>query len=338
MTNPAEVKNLYKTYRSGGWFASRKENKPVLQDVSLSLGEREILGLVGESGCGKSTLAKVLLGLEDYQSGSVKVEGLELKELDKAGFKRLRRRLQVVFQDPYSSLDPRMSVRQILCEPWDIHGLHKDRAERKKTLEELVRSVGLDPAHLDRYPHEFSGGQRQRVALARALALEPRVLVADEPVSALDVSVQAQILNLLKDVSRARALSMLFISHDFAVARFLCDRIAVMYQGRIVECAPARTLLDNPQHPYTRALLDAVPSPDPSARKDFEPAVLKSSARREQCSCPYAPRCRYYRAACNRPFALTDDGKGHWCACALKPFNKSQTAERFHGGTHERND
>lgn len=327
MKTLAEVKNLYKVYkRRGGWFFGKEEAKTVLRGVSLVLGEKEIVGLVGESGCGKTTLAKVMLGLENYQSGSVKVEGLELKDLSKAGFKKLRRRLQVVFQDPYSSLDPRMTVRQIVCEPWDIHGLCKNRAQRKQALDGLLRAVGLDPAQADRYPHEFSGGQRQRVAIARALALEPSILVADEPVSALDVSVQAQILNLLKEISRARALSMLFISHDFAVARFLCDRIAVMYKGRILECAPTARLLGDPQHPYTEALLSAVPVPDPAAQKRREPVPLKADKKLSDCPCPYAPRCRYYRAqTCNAEFKLQDVGGGHLCACARLPFKEEKS-------------
>lgn len=327
MKNLAEVKNLYKVYeRRGAWFLGKAQAKTVLRGVSLALAEREILGLVGESGCGKTTLAKVMLGLEDYQSGSVRVDGLELKELGKAGFKKLRRSLQVVFQDPYSSLDPRMSVRQILSEPWDIHGLYKNRAQRKEALGRLMRAVGLDPAQLGRYPHEFSGGQRQRIAIARALALEPRILVADEPVSALDVSVQAQILNLLKEISRERALSMLFISHDFAVARFLCDRIAVMYKGRILECAGAQALLSNPQHPYTEALLSAVPVPDPAQQKRREPVPLKADPQLSDRPCPYAARCRYYRAAeCDADIELKDAGGGHLCACARLPFKTAKS-------------
>ena len=258
MTLPIEINHLYKSYRKGGWLSGAEE-KTVLHDISLQLQSGEVLGLVGESGCGKTTLAKVILGLEPYQAGSVKVNGQELKDLNKSEWKKLRRSLQVVFQDPYSSLDPRMTVRQIISEPWDIHGLHPQRAQRQQRLQDLLQAVGLDSSMLERYPHEFSGGQRQRIAIARALALEPQILVADEPVSALDVSVQAQILNLLKQISLSRKISMIFISHDLAVARFLCDRLIVMYQGHIVEEGRTEAVLCSPQHDYTKTLLAAVP-------------------------------------------------------------------------------
>ncbi|MCQ2410347.1 MAG: ABC transporter ATP-binding protein [Elusimicrobiaceae bacterium] len=258
MTARVEIQHLYKTYARRGWF-SKKAATSVLKDVSLTLPANRVLGLVGESGCGKSTLCKVLLGIEEPTSGTVRVNGKELFKVSARERKELRRYMQVVFQDPYSSLDPRMTVRQLISEPLDIHGLYAQDSKRESFLKQLLHSVGLSEMYLDRYPHEFSGGQRQRICIARALSLDPQVLVADEPVSALDVSVQAQILNLFKDIKRTRQLTMLFVTHDFAVARFLCDDIAVMRQGRLVEKASAQELLEHPAHPYTQSLLAAVP-------------------------------------------------------------------------------
>ena len=257
--NAVSIKNLSKVYERRVWLG-KNTRKEVLKNVSLEIPQGRVVGLVGESGCGKTTLCKVVLGIEPPTSGSVAVNGVNISGLSKAGWKKLRRHLQVVYQDPYSSLDPRMRVREIVGEPLDIHGLKKGRAERETFLKELLASVGLEPDALSRYPHEFSGGQRQRIAIARALAVDPKVLIADEPVSALDVSVQAQILNLLKDIVRARGLTMLFVTHDFAVARFLCDDIAVMQGGEIAEFAPAEEIFTHPRHEYTQKLLAAVPS------------------------------------------------------------------------------
>lgn len=266
--NPIEIKQLSKTYVHRAWLGKKTE-KAVLKNITLSLPKGRVLGLVGESGCGKSTLCKVLLGIEPATSGKVWINGQNTQSLSKAQWKTLRRHLQVVYQDPYASLDPRMNVRQLLSEPLDIHRLYLQKTERENYLKELLQSVGLSDAFLARYPHEFSGGQRQRLCIARALALNPSILIADEPVSALDVSVQAQILNLLKDITQKRHLSMLFVTHDFGVARFLCDEIAVMYQGEIVEIGPADQVLTAPQHAYTKRLLAAVPKADPARRAEW---------------------------------------------------------------------
>lgn len=259
MTAALQVNNLVKTYVRKPWLGTAVY-KEVLRDVNLSLEKGKVLGLVGESGCGKSTLCKVILGIEPITSGSVEINGKNTAALTKKQWRALRRDMQVVYQDPYASLDPRLTVRQLVGEPLDIHGLYTDKSAREKYLKELLASVQLDSAFLDRFAHEFSGGQRQRIAIARALALNPSILIADEPVSALDVSVQAQILNLLKDIQQTRKLSMLFVTHDFAVARFLCDDIAVMHEGKIVEYAPAEKLFLAPKQTYTKTLLAAVPT------------------------------------------------------------------------------
>lgn len=260
MTARIEISHLNKTYTRKPWLWGKVQEHPVLKDINLTLPENRVLGLVGESGCGKSTLCKVLLGIEEITAGTVHINGQNIGALSASAWQPLRRQMQVVYQDPYASLDPRMNVYQLLSEPLDIHGLHTDRNERESFLKELLSSVGLAASYLWRYPHEFSGGQRQRIAIARALALDPQILIADEPVSALDVSVQAQILNLLKEIKQKRKLSVLFVTHDFAVARFLCDEIAVMCQGKIVEQAPAEALFSHPTHSYTRRLLAAVPT------------------------------------------------------------------------------
>ena len=314
MTACVEIKNLYKTYHRRKWLFGAGEAVEVLKDVTLSLPENRVLGLVGESGCGKSTLCKVLLGIEKPTSGTAVVQGQDVPQATKAQLKKLRRVMQVIYQDPYGSLDPRMTVRQQLSEPLDIHKLYLDKNERNKFLEELVQSVGLSPEHLNRYPHEFSGGQRQRISIARALALDPSVLVADEPVSALDVSVQAQILNLLRDIKRMRKLTVLFVTHDFAVARFLCDDIAVMYQGRIMEKAPAEQLLAHPMHPYTQTLLSAVPQ----VGKELLSEIAQSACSpKDKTGCPFAFRCSKATDGCRQQTpALVEIAPDHWCACA----------------------
>jgi ABC-type oligopeptide transport system ATPase subunit len=261
-----EVRRLTKVYgAAGGWGSARRPVRAV-DDVSFELAAGETFGLVGESGCGKTTVARCILNLLPPTSGEVYFEGRNLLRLSRGEMRAVRRRLQVVFQDPYSSLDPRMSVRATLLEPLEIHRVGT-RAEREKRVAQLLELVGLPQSALRRFPHEFSGGQRQRIGIARALALSPHLVVADEPVSALDLSVRAQVINLMLDLQRELGLAYLFIAHDLALVRQICTRVAVMYRGRIVELAPAEALFASPRHPYTRRLLAAVPEPDPSQRE-----------------------------------------------------------------------
>jgi ABC-type oligopeptide transport system ATPase subunit len=232
--------------------------------VSFEVIRGETLGIVGETGCGKSTTARLMMRLLEPTAGTVRFEGEDITHLKGGKLKAVRRELQMVFQDPYSSLNPRKTVGSIVAEPFAIHGLHSDRSERRKKVRELMDTVGLNPEHYNRYPHEFSGGQRQRIGVARALALGPKLLIADEPVSALDVSIQAQVLNLLRELQRSMGLTLVLISHDLSVVRHMCDRVAVMYAGKIVELADNEALYSSPRHPYTKELLAAVPG----ARRD----------------------------------------------------------------------
>ncbi|MGN6412640.1 ATP-binding cassette domain-containing protein [Flexivirga sp.] len=263
MTEPLlSLRNVSKTFRSRSAFRPGAETHAV-QDVSLDVAPGETVALVGESGSGKSTLSRLALRLTDPTSGRILFDGNDVAQLRGRGLRTLRRELSVVFQDPYTSLNPRQTVARIVSGPLRNHGLPRDR----QALEDLVTSVGLEPEHLDRYPHQFSGGQRQRIGIARALATQPRMIIADEPVSALDVSIRAQILNLLGDLRDERGLALLVVSHDLAVVRGIADRVAVMQQGRLVESGPVAQIYDDPQDPYTRSLLAAVPVPDPHRRR-----------------------------------------------------------------------
>jgi oligopeptide transport system ATP-binding protein len=269
--------------------------------VSLTINEGETLGLVGESGCGKSTLSRTILQLTAPTSGSVRFCGEELVGRSRRSLRPVRRQMQMIFQDPYASLNPRKRVGQIIGEPIDLHGLASGRDVNKR-VQELLDRVGLSPEHANRYPHEFSGGQRQRIGIARALALRPKLIIADEPVSALDVSVQAQIVNLLKDLQEELGLSYLFVAHDLGVVRHVSDRVAVMYLGRIVESAPAAKLYDHPLHPYSNALLSAVPIPDPKLNFERERLVLEGdvpSPIDPPSGCHFHTRCPWSTHVCD---------------------------------------
>lgn len=279
-----DVKHLTKHYVSGSGLLGRGATVAAVDDVSFSVETGETFGLVGESGSGKTTTGRCLLRLVEPSSGSVRFEGDDVLAFDAARLRAARRDMQIVFQDPFASLNPRMRARAIVEEPLVIHGVGT-KAERRERVAHLFHLVGLDPGHLERYPHQFSGGQRQRIGLARALALEPKFVVLDEPVSALDVSVQAQVVNLLLELQERLSLTYLFIAHDLRLVEHICDRVAVMYRGRIVEMGGAETLFDSPQHPYTQALLSAVPQLDPDAprqRVSFDPGTVDLKAELRQ--------------------------------------------------------
>ena len=284
--------------------------------VSFSIARGEVVGLVGESGSGKSTVGRAVLRLLEPTAGSVRFDGVEVTKLGRSELRRLRRRMQIVFQDPYASLDPRRRVEDLIGDVLDIHGLAKGAARRARVVE-LLEQVGLPPEHIDRYPHQFSGGQRQRIGIARALAVAPDFIVADEPVSALDVSVQAQIVNLLVELRRRLGLTMLFISHDLAVVEHLCDRVIVLYLGKIMEMAPAAEIYASPRHPYTRALLSAAPQPDPDAprRRILLSGDLPSPANPPP-GCVFSTRCPHATERCRREApVLEQKSPGRFVAC-----------------------
>ncbi len=309
-----EVEHLKQYFQVRSGF--KNMTLKAVDDVSFCIKPGETLGLVGESGCGKTTVGRSLLHLYDPTGGTVRFEG---EEVTKKNIQRMRAKMQMVFQDPYSSLDPRMTAEDIIGEPIDVHRLCANRKERREKVISLMELVGLNSEHATRYAHEFSGGQRQRIGIARALAVDPKFIVCDEPVSALDVSIQAQVINMFEDLQNQLGVAYLFIAHDLLVVQHISNRIAVMYLGHVVELADANELMSDPKHPYTQSLLSAVPIPDPKTARKKNRIVLEGdvpSPLKMPSGCPFRTRCRYATEQCaqERP-ELTDRGGGHMVAC-----------------------
>jgi oligopeptide/dipeptide ABC transporter ATP-binding protein len=312
-----EVRNLVKEFPVHGGILSRVIDRVrAVQDVSFEIGRGQVLGLVGESGSGKTTVGRSILRLIEPTSGEVIFDGVDIVSLGPEEMRQQRRQMQIIFQDPFASLNPRMTVGEIVGQAIDIHDLARGR-EREDRIADLLTRVGLTPAHARRYPHEFSGGQRQRIGIARALAVKPSFLVADEPVSALDVSIRAQVVNLLEDLKEEFGLTLLFIAHDLGIVEHISDRVAVMYLGRIMEIASSRDLYTNPRHPYTQALLSAVPIPDPTVRR--ERIILQGdipSPLNPPSGCVFRTRCPVAKPECAQTVPpLTERGTGHLAAC-----------------------
>jgi oligopeptide/dipeptide ABC transporter ATP-binding protein len=318
--NLLEVNNLKKYFPvKAGIFKRTVAHVKAVDDISFAVKEGETLGLVGESGCGKSTTGRTILRLLEATEGEVLFEGKDVMSLNKTQLREIRRDMQIIFQDPYASLNPRMTVADIVGEPLDIHKLAANKKERNKRVKEILENVGLGEEYMNRYPHEFSGGQRQRIGVARALAVDPKLIIADEPVSALDVSVQAQVVNLMQDLQKEFGLTYLFIAHDLSVVKHISDRVAVMYLGKIVELADKKELFKNPIHPYTQSLLSAIPEADPKKKKDR--IILEGdvpSPVDPPSGCRFHPRCpkAFEKCPVMEP-EFKEYGDGHFAACHL---------------------
>ncbi len=316
MENILEVKNLKKWFVTNETTFGKKEIVKAVDGITFERKKKETLSLVGESGCGKTTTGKIVLRIFNPTSGSIFFEGTNITKLNRKEMMKYRRKMMIIYQDPFGSLDPRMTVKNTIAEPMEVHRLGTKKEIEEKVVE-LMEKVGLSPDYRNRYPHEFSGGQRQRIGIARALATNPTFIVADEPVSALDVSIQAQIINLLKDLQKEFGLTLLFISHDLSVVKHISDRVAVMYLGKIVEIASKKELFNNPKHPYTLALLSAIPIPNPKAKKNE--IILEGdlpSPINPPSGCRFHTRCPYAKPICKKEEPILKDiGSGHKVAC-----------------------
>ena len=316
-----KVEHLHKEFPTGSGFMGGKFSKKVVSavnDLSFEIRAGETFGLVGESGCGKSTTGRAIMHLDPPTSGKVYFEGRDISKMNKKELKAMRREMQFIFQDPYASLNPRMTIGEIISEPMVIHGIGTPE-ERIERVRELLDVVGLNPEHINRYPHEFSGGQRQRVGIARSFILRPKLIICDEPVSALDVSIQAQVLNLLKDLQKQYGTAYLFIAHDLSVVQHISDRVAVMYLGKMVELSDWKSLYAEPNHPYTQALLSAVPIPDPDVQQNRKRIILAGdppSPIDPPSGCRFHTRCPIAQAKCSEEAPeFRAIGEGHFCAC-----------------------
>jgi peptide/nickel transport system ATP-binding protein/oligopeptide transport system ATP-binding protein len=319
MKKLVEVENLKKYFWVGGGGFRKKEAVRAVDDISFFIKKGETFGLVGESGCGKSTCGKVILRLFDPTDGKICFDGQDITCLNKKEMKKFRREMMIIYQDPFASLDPRMTIGSIIAEPMEVHGLTGSREEKEERVVDLMEKVGLTPDQMNRYPHEFSGGQRQRIGIARALVTNPKFIVADEPVSALDVSIQAQIINLLRDLQKELHIAYLFIAHDLSVIKHISDRIAVMYLGKIVEMTSKKELFDNPLHPYTEALLSSVPIPNPKMRRKKKRSILMEdvpSPINPPSGCRFRTRCSKARDVCKeKEPELVEIDREHFVAC-----------------------